>query len=289
MAISTLTNENREEYNAGKGFVVAKDETPHPADTPKEVEAAGEPEKPEKKRHSVDERLSKLADQKREALAAAEQAKKDAADARAALDAYQKANQPKDGKPKAEDFTDAVKYAEALADWRFGEKLKEQSAKDAADKAAAEAQRIAAEWQKKVKKASKEIEDYDEVTEAAADMPISYALRDAIVDSDIGPRMHYYLAQNPELVEEMNAMPVAKMHRYFGKLEARLEAQLADKKEEKEVKEELAPRKRIADAPEPITPVKGIGSVTAGNVNGDGKVINEKQFRTEMRKKIYGH
>ena len=263
MASVTVTSENLAEFHANGGKLLEKPEEAPAADPADPVEAK-EPEEKPKKRHSIDERLEKMASQKREAQAAAEQARKEAAELKTRLEALEKAQKPGDGKPKAEEFTDAVKYAEALADWRFNEKLKEREATEREARAKSEAERVAAEWQKKVKKFAKEVEDFHEVVDES-EIPVSYALRDAILESDIGPKIQYFLVQNPDMVEDFNAMSIPKMLREFGKLEAKLEA--AERKEEAKA-EAIVPKKRIVEAPEPITPVNGKGSTSTGWQDG---------------------
>jgi hypothetical protein len=72
-------------------------------------------------------------------------------------------------------------------------------------------------------------------------------------------------------------MPVAKMQRAFGRLEAKLER-------EAEKEEKIEPRKKVAEPPEPISPVKGIGSTGLGAVNQAGQYTGSfKQFKADYK------
>lgn len=280
MAVETLTNENREEFNRSKGFDPAQETVV--ADTEKKVEPASEDaeETKPRKKHSIDERLEKLASQKREAIAKAESAEAARKALQERLDALEKPAEG--GKPDPSKYTDPVKYAEDLADWRFKEKEAERAKKAKEDADAKEEQDRIATWAKRLKKFSKEVDDLDEVTENANNMRVVDNIRNAIMESDFGPQIYYYFAKNEEELERINEMPAAKRLIAFGKLEDRFERDAA------KAEEEEPPRRRLPPPPEPITTLKG-KSITSGNVDSSGQVTNPTAFKAEMRKKIYGY
>jgi len=291
MAVNTLTNANREEYNAAKGFVAKQEETPPAADPEAKVEAV-EPAEDDaaksKKKHSIDERLAKLAEQKREAIATAEEAKKERDALKARLDAIE--GKAADDEPKAEKFTDAVEFGKAYGKWLAAKERKEDAARQQAERESSERKKIVDAWNKEYSKVSKQYEDFDEVMADPLNLAHGTVI-DAIYESDIGPHINYYLSKNRDEAEKINEMGVKAALKYLGRIEAKIETQLEAAKEAKKAPAEEMPgnmaRRKIAPAPAPITPVRGIGSTTSGSVDSNGEVINDRQFRAEMKKKMY--
>jgi hypothetical protein len=150
MGSVTVTSENLAEFHANGGKLPPQVVEPKEPDAPK-PETDEATEAPPKKKHSVDERLAEMAAQRREA-------QKEAADLRKQLDEFKAAAKPKGAEPQPGDFTDAVKYAEALADWRVEKKMAEKELELAQKAADTEKQRVATEWNKRFKQAAKEID-----------------------------------------------------------------------------------------------------------------------------------
>ncbi len=87
--------------------------------------------------------------------------------------------------------------------------------------------------------------DFEELL-LSTDAEISNSVRDMIIESDVGGRIHYHLAENPELAARLNSLSESKAAKEIGRLEATLETVV--KKE---------PVANVSKAPQPITPVKG--------------------------------
>jgi hypothetical protein len=65
-------------------------------------------------------------------------------------------------------------------------------------KAAAEHSKLIDAWGQRVKAAKAEMPDFDDMI-SSTDVTVSNEVRDAIFESDVGPRILYHLAENPDL------------------------------------------------------------------------------------------
>jgi len=261
----------------------------------REAHTDGKEKEGEHRKNEFGQRLSDLANARKMAEQREQEARGRADRAEAELAELRKVQTPAKSdlvEPDAAKFTDQKAYWEAVADYRVAVKLRERDQKDLEARAAAESARVAREWQAKVRKASKEIEDYDAVMADAA-IPITQSMKEALLESDIGPRMQYFLAKNADELDRLQAMSPAKMLQAFGRLEAKIEAEIdkpALKKDEKETekpaKKEAEPAKRkVPEPPEPITPLVATGgSGGQGIVDANGNVTGSYQDYKAARK-----
>ncbi len=280
-ASNVVTSENRAEFMAARVKPAAPAKVVEkPDDAAVKVVQDAKDVKPgngadgEPKHKSVDERMSEMSAKRREAEQRARDAEERATKAEKEL---QDSRKPKDGKPKPEDFTDPVKFAESLADWRVEEKLKERAEadrKNADDKRQAD---LTAAWNKRYKAAQKQIEDFDDVI-MAEPLSLQPPVVTAMFESEVGPQLHYFFSKNREEADKINEMSAASAVRYLGRIEARIEAENAarEKKDDKKGNLEVVPSKpvrRAVEAPEPIVPIAGSTSANvSGVVDGDGNV-----------------
>jgi hypothetical protein len=91
---------------------------------------------------------------------------------------------------------------------------------------------------------------------ASSDVVVSDDIRDAILESDVGPKILYHLAENSEFAKKVASMPTRAALKEIGKLEARFEA-----KAEPVVK---------SKAPAPVTPLKAVSGVADTKISSDG-------------------
>jgi len=264
-----VTSENLAEFNMARLRVSPEpvedakivSETPEPkAEDKSEPEAKpeadehhedDEPKKDPDKRPKLEKRFSELTEQRNRERERAEAAERRLAELEAK--ANPKAAEKTDEigpKPDPKDYTEAFKYAEDLAEWSTGKALKDRDAAEAEKAQKAEQEKTIKAWQKRVSDVEKELPDYKEVLASADNLAVSDDVRDAIIDSDVGPKILYHLAQNPEEVERINGLTVRGALRAIGKLEAKFETQPQ--------KEQAAPEVKIAKVkpPEPITPIR---------------------------------
>ena len=211
-------------------------------------EEADEAEKPKDK---LEKRFSKVTKRAQEAEAKAEQleARLRELEARANPQTIaQTANV--DDKPQASQFNDAFEYAEALAEWSAEKALKDRDIAESQRKAEEERNKVLQSWNEKVDKAKKEMPDFNDIVSSST-VVVSDAIRDAILESDVGPQILYQIASDDDYAESLTKMPAIKALKEIGRLEAKFEAELEakPKKEAKTVSQ--------SKAPAPISPLKG--------------------------------
>ena len=161
---------------------------------------------------------------------------------RAAAPAQQK--ELDNGEPKIENFDSFDAFVAAKAEWIAGRKieqtLSEREKRQLAEREAAARKQTADSWTKRLHAATESIPDFEEVL-ASSDVPMSEPMQQTIMDSEIGPRIAYWLAQNPEEATRIYEMPPIRAIAAIGRLEERLENQGTEKKP--------------TSAPAPIKPV----------------------------------
>lgn len=157
-----------------------------------------------------------------------------------------------DEEPKPEQFRDAYEYAKALAEFSAEKALKERDKQEAERREQETRQQVIKAWEKRQAEIRAEVPDYDDMI-GSSDVVISDQVRDAILESEVGPRILYHLAENPDAAEKLKTMTTGAALREIGKLEARFER--------KETPEER-PIATKSKAPAPISPLKGTGTVS---------------------------
>jgi len=118
---------------------------------------------------------------------------------------------------------------------------------DAEAKEAQERQKVIDQWANKVQAAKTSLPDFDDIV-ASSDVVVNDDIRDAILESDVGPQILYHLAENEDVAKKIAGLSAKQALREIGKLEARFETR------------ETAPEpKTIArsKAPQPIQPLRG--------------------------------
>ena len=264
LAVDTPTEAVAEEANAEPVVEEAQQSEPEEA----EKQATGTEER--KPNPKLERRFSEITKQRE---AAREEARKER-EAREALEARlkeleskvnpapQQAKPDVDAEPQPTQFEDAFEYAKALAEWSAEKALRERDAEEAKRKQQeAEAAKHKA-WAEKVAKAKTELPDFEDMV-ASSDVAVSNEVRDAILESDVGPQVLYHLAENPDFAEQLAKMSTIKALREIGKLEAKLE--------KSEAKPEVKTVAAKSNAPEPISPLKATSAATDVQVNSDGQ------------------
>ena len=293
---TVLTSENSAEFYAQKlglepPVAPVKPEEPVVESAPKpEAEPAVEADEqhpdPEKKQR-INLRFSELTQARKEAEAKAEKAEAEAKTLREAKAlAEQRANElqakyepPKDPlgpEPKREQFVSDAEHLEAVKDWAGDKAVAEKEQKDA------QAQ-IEKTWNERVAATRAEIPDYDAVIAANANLQVSNQVRDAILDSEVGPKILLHLAKNPDLVSKLAEMKLGPALKAIGKLEGKFEAAPAPKETPKLT---VVPASENIRAPEVISPLKGGNAVVDAPVDASGNItrpLTAREYR-ELRK-----
>ena len=253
-----LTSENSAEFYANRlGLADQPEVEAAPAEPAEEAERS-EPEIEEKEQEEkpkanpkLERRFSEITKQREEARKEAQQERqaREALEARLAVLERQPAPQaPKvDEEPQPSQFNDAFEYAKALAEYTADQRIGEMRRQDAEAKEAQERQKVIETWASKVQAAKASMPDFDDIV-ASSDVVVNDDIRDAILESDVGPQILYHLAENDDVAKRIAGLTPKQALREIGKLEARFEA--------KETKPEPTPITR-SKAPAPINPLRG--------------------------------
>lgn len=156
--------------------------------------------------------------------------------------------------PKPEQFSDMYQYAKALAEYTAEQKILQLQQAQIQARIEAERQQVIQTWADRVNQAKASMPDFDDMI-ASSDVAVSDDVRDAIIESEVGPHMLYYLAENAEYAQKLAGMSPRAALKELGKLEAKLEKQSEKAGEQKG----STPINRVAQskAPPPINPIKG--------------------------------
>ena len=275
LASNVLTSENAAEFYAQKlGLAPAESaseaEVAEKQQAEPELEADGsEPEakeeakpqdEPKKQNPKLERRFSEITKQREEARREAEaerQRRVELEQRLAALEQQKPKQEFVDEEPQPSQFQDAFEYAKALAEYTADKRIEEMKRQEAEAQKAAERQKMIESWTQKVEQAKSELPDFDDMV-ASSDVVVSDDIRDAILESDVGPKILYHLAENSEFAKKVAGMPTRAALKEIGKLEARFEA----KAEEKPVAK--------SKAPAPVTPLKAVSGVAETKLSSDG-------------------
>ena len=165
--------------------------------------------------------------------------------------------------PKPEQFNDMYEYAKALAEYTADKKLAERDQEDRNRKAAAEQEVKFKAWADRVNAAKSELPDFDDMVQSS-DVRVSDPVRDAIIESDHGPQILYYLAENVEYAKKLSEMSLVSAVREIGRIEARYE------RDTKVSAPEVKPTVGKSKAPAPISPLRGAVNTVDAGLDADG-------------------
>lgn len=233
---------------------------------------------PEDKRGKLNKRFSELTEKRKaaeEKAAKLEEAIRTQREAREAAERRAAELQAKYEPPKSDElgpepqpgqFTDIGEYSKALKDWTAEKTQRDYEAKQAEERSKKEQEALLKTWNDRQAEARKEIADYAD-TISNSEVMVSNEVRQAILESDVGPKLLYHLAKNPEVADKLKDMSAARALREIGRLEASLSIQAGKKQEAATTVAE------ISKAPAPISPLKGDASMETSKVDSSGNFI----------------
>lgn len=271
-----LTSDNAAEFYANR---LGLAESPAPAEAeksepteaveqsePEEAEAEAKQEGERKQNPKLERRFSEITKQREEARKEAQQEREAKQALEARLAALENRGQPQqvkpvDEKPQPSQFSDAFEYAEALAEYTADKRIAEMKQQEAQAKQAEEQQKVIQTWAKKVESVKATLPDFDEIV-ASSQVVVNDDIRDAILESDVGPQILYHLADNDEIAQKIAGLSPKAALREIGKLEARFEAQPEAEKTAPIVK---------SKAPAPIQPLRGSRGVADVPMSTNGE------------------
>jgi hypothetical protein len=258
-----LTSENAAEFYANRlglaespADTEAVEETPEPVaeaeqSEPKEAEKEANQEGERKQNPKLEKRFSEITKQREEARQEAQRERQARVDLEQRLAALEQQRQPQatnvDQEPQPSQFSDAFEYAKALAEFSTERALAERDRQVAQAKEQEAQQKIIQSWAQKVQDAKADLPDFDDLV-ASSDVVVNNAVRDAILESDVGPKILYHLAENNDLAKKIASLSPNAALREIGRLEARFEAKPETKQTAPVVK---------SKAPAPIQPIRG--------------------------------
>ena len=262
-ASQVLTSENAAEFYANRlglaespAETEAVEETPEPVaedeqSEPKEAEKEANQEGERKQNPKLEKRFSEITKQREEARQEAQRERQARVDLEQRLAALEQQRQPQasyvDQEPQPSQFADAFEYAKALAEFSTEKALAERDRQVAQAREQEAQQKIIQSWAQKVQDAKAELPDFDDLV-ASSDVVVNNAVRDAILESDVGPRILYHLAENNDLAKKIASLNPNAALREIGRLEAKFEVKPETK--------QTAPVVR-SKAPAPIQPIRG--------------------------------
>ena len=281
---SIVTSENLAEFNADK-LGLASEESPTAAtveETPVEPaaevgqsepkladdEATGTEEK--KQNPKLEKRFSELTKQRKEAEARAEEAERRLAAIEGRQAQPAQAQPESVQKPTPDNYRDAFEYAEALSQWSAEQALLKREQEVKQKEFEVQKQKVIQTWQQKLEATIAELPDYEDMV-ASSNVKVNDTVRDAILESDVGPRILYELASDDDIAEKLSTMSTASALKLIGKLEAKFE------KTEEPVKAEKKTVAAKSKAPEPIRPLRSTGGVA--DVGMDGNDMSYQQWK----------
>lgn len=135
--------------------------------------------------------------------------------------------------PAPDDFDNAAKYAEALAEQKAQQLVQQREA-------AQQQARLVEAYHEKEEEARGKYDDFEQVAYNPK-LPITETMAQTIQASDIGPDVIYHLGSNPKEAERIARLSPLLQAREIGKIEAKLASS--------------PPAKKTSTAPAPISPV----------------------------------
>ena len=286
-----LTSENAADFYATKMNLAGQssaeagveDSPSEPTDNDDRSESGAEKEakstEERKQNPKLEKRFSEITKQREQARQEAAQERETRQRLEAELAAVRQQQQPQqvrpaDGKPQPSQFTDAFEYAESLADWSAEQALGRRDREDLERRADEARQKVISTWANKVATAKADIPDFDDMV-ASSGVAVSDPIRDAILESDVGPQILYHLAKEDDLAKKIASMSPFAALREIGKLEAKFEKQPETKQSNPVGK---------SKAPPPISPIRNAGNANQVEIGSDGQFHGSYQAWKAARK-----
>lgn len=192
-----------------------------------------------KRQGGIEKRISELTAKRREAEQRAADAERRLAEVTAG-----KSSEADDKAPILDSFDSYDAYVDARAEWvaRQTFKAQQREAAEASSKSAAEQRQavLRDEFAVKVADARERMPDFDAVA-FNPNIPVTPAMQDAILESDMSADVAYFLGRNPDVAARLTSLSPMAVAREIGRIEAVILSQPVNVK--------------ATSAPDPIKPV----------------------------------
>jgi hypothetical protein len=180
---------------------------------------------------------------------------------------YRKSNVANlDGEPSRDDYDSDIDYIEARATWIADKRVSSILREDEEKK---RTESVREKYQRSMKDASEEYDDFDEVIDDSH-IQLTPAVERAIVESEISGHLSYYLAKHEDEIRRLNSLSPQQVLREMGKLEARIEGEKSAKANSKELP--------VSKAAPPHKPVS-----SKGTANIDEDKLSDKEWITRRQ------
>lgn len=161
--------------------------------------------------------------------------------------------QQEEKEPNLADFPDWNEYQKAMARHEgrkaAREEHQEQRAQEARAREAESRRQRVDRHTEAIEKARAELPDFDEVV-GSSDAPVTEAMVEAILESDVSAKLQYHLAKNPTEAERIARLSPTAQVKAIGALEAKLGANAKPA-----APAQAQDKTKVSSAPPPITPV----------------------------------
>lgn len=247
-----------------------------------EQEKQTEGQHPKKKPAS--ERIHELVAQRNKSSQEAEAAKRENAELKARLAAMEARAEPikDEERPERSKYASDEDYIEALADYKAKKAISDRERAQERARMEAEMAETAEAWNKRQAQAMKDIPDYADIV-GSADVPLAPHVQQAIVESDLGPHIAYYLALNTDELKRLNSMKPVAAIRHLAKLEDEIRA--TEETSDPGATKEAQNKHQKSKAPEPISPVKGDTAATSGAATSFADYKRRRQEQRQAAKR----
>lgn len=176
-------------------------------------------------------------------------------------------------RPKPTDFATHDDYVEALVDWKAEAKMQAAKQKDREEKIKTEVQAKFNTHQQRVTAFKETHEDFDDALENVSTIPMSLAVQESILESDVGPQMMYALAKDPKEFKRLCSLPPLQAAREIGKLEAKFSKTTS-----------TTSSVTTTRAPKPVTPVRTRGATSVKDISDPN--ISQREFERLREEQI---
>ncbi len=177
-----------------------------------------------------------------------------------------------DEEPMPSAYQDAYQYAKDLSVYAANKALRDRDQQQAMAKAQEQRTALMHTWATRIEATKAELPNFVEMVESS-DIRISDPVRDAILESEVGPKILYHLAEHPEVAEKLTRGSMITALREIGRLEAQFET----------THERPEPAKLKSKAPAPITPLRSTTGGAVAHVDADGEYHGSFQAWKQAR------
>lgn len=174
---------------------------------------------------------------------------------------------------------DEAKYQAALIEYTRAEARREVETLLARKEAETAERAKAQTFEKRQAEFLAKRPDYADKVLSDRTLPISPTMAEVIKESEDGPELAYYLAENRELAAQIAQLPERAAARELGRIEAKLAIQ-------RETAAKPAPKPAVSQAPPPPPRIEGVTEhIPVRTTDASGDVLSDREWVLAERKR----